>query len=39
VLIFAPLIFLIFFMGIYPEVFLDAMHISVKNLIASDIAF
>lgn len=29
---FAPLIFLTFFMGIYPEIFLDTMHVSVKNL-------
>jgi NADH:ubiquinone oxidoreductase subunit 4 (subunit M) len=30
---FVPLVFLTFFMGIYPEVILDTIHISVKNLI------
>ena len=39
IIMFSPLLFLTFFMGIYPEVFLDTMHISVKNLIASNIAF
>ena len=39
ILLFSPLVFMLFFMGLYPEVFLDTMHVSVKNLIASDIAF
>ena len=29
---FIPLIFLTFFLGIYPEVILDTLHMSVKNL-------
>lgn len=33
IILFLPLIFLTFFMGIYPEVFLDAMHFSVKNIL------
>jgi NADH:ubiquinone oxidoreductase subunit 4 (subunit M) len=33
VLMFLPFLFLTFFMGIYPEVFLDTMHVTVKNLI------
>jgi NADH-quinone oxidoreductase subunit M len=39
IIIFSPLIFLTFFMGCYPEIFLDTMHVSVKNLITSEIAF
>ena len=31
--VFAPLIFIVFFMGIYPIPFLDVMHSSVENLI------
>jgi len=31
---FLPLVFLTFFMGIYPEVILDTIHFSVKNLIS-----
>ena len=31
---FLPLLFLTFFLGIYPEIILDTIHISVKNLIA-----
>jgi NADH:ubiquinone oxidoreductase subunit 4 (subunit M) len=31
--VFLPLLFGTFFMGIYPEIFLDIMHISVNNLI------
>jgi proton-translocating NADH-quinone oxidoreductase chain M len=31
--IFVPLIFLCFVMGIYPEIFLDPIHVSVNNLI------
>ncbi len=31
---FFPLIFLTFFMGIYPEIILDTIHFSVKNLIS-----
>ena len=31
---FIPLVFLTFFMGIYPEIILDTIHISVKNLIS-----
>lgn len=30
---FLPLVFLTFFLGIYPEIILDTIHISVKNLI------
>ncbi len=33
VLIFAPLIILVFWMGIYPVSFLDVMHVSVANLV------
>jgi NADH-quinone oxidoreductase subunit M len=33
VVIFAPLIILVFWMGIYPTPFLDVMHVSVANLI------
>ena len=33
--IFLPFVFLTFYMGIYPEVILDTIHISVKNLITS----
>ena len=36
---FFPLIFLTFFVGIYPEVILDTIHISVKNLIATPLYF
>nr|NP_044801.1 NADH dehydrogenase subunit 4 [Reclinomonas americana]AAD11916.1 NADH dehydrogenase subunit 4 [Reclinomonas americana] len=32
-LVFTPLVILVFVMGIYPEIFLDAMHVSVGNLI------
>nr|AGH24378.1 NADH dehydrogenase subunit 4 [Reclinomonas americana ATCC 50283] len=32
-LVFVPLVILVFVMGIYPDVFLDAMHVSVANLI------
>jgi NADH-quinone oxidoreductase subunit M len=32
-MVFAPLIILIFWMGIYPSSFLDIMHVSVNNLI------
>jgi proton-translocating NADH-quinone oxidoreductase chain M len=32
--IFVPLLFLTFYMGVYPEVFLDAMHVSVLHLVA-----
>jgi NADH-quinone oxidoreductase subunit M len=32
-MVFAPLIMLIFWMGIYPSPFLDIMHVSVNNLI------
>ena len=31
---FIPLVFLTFLMGIYPEIILDTIHISVKNLIS-----
>jgi len=31
--IFAPLVVIVFIMGIYPEPFLDVMHVSVENLI------
>lgn len=31
--VFAPFVFLVFVMGIYPDVFLDPMHVSVANLI------
>ena len=31
--VFAPLIILVFWMGIYPSSFLDVMHVSVENLI------
>nr|BBH42940.1 NADH dehydrogenase subunit 4 [Marophrys sp. SRT127] len=37
--IFLPLVFLTFFLGIYPEVILDTIHVSVKNLIATAIHF
>jgi NADH-quinone oxidoreductase subunit M len=33
IMVFAPLIMLIFWMGIYPSPFLDIMHVSVNNLI------
>ena len=36
---FIPLIFLTFFIGIYPEIILDTIHISVKNLIATPFYF
>jgi NADH-quinone oxidoreductase subunit M len=32
-LIFAPLVVIVFWMGIYPNAFLDVMHASVANLI------
>lgn len=32
-LVFSPLVILVFVMGIYPDLFLDAMHVSVANLI------
>lgn len=32
-LVFVPLVILVFVMGIYPDVFLDPMHVSVANLI------
>jgi NADH:ubiquinone oxidoreductase subunit 4 (subunit M) len=32
---FIPLIFLTFFLGIYPEVILDTLHMSVKNLVGA----
>ena len=33
ILLFVPLIFLTFFLGIYPEIILDYLHVTVKNLI------
>jgi NADH-quinone oxidoreductase subunit M len=33
VAIFAPLLLIVFVMGIYPSLFLDAMHVSVENLV------
>lgn len=33
VLVFAPLVLLVFVMGVYPGPFLDAMHVSVENLV------
>jgi NADH-quinone oxidoreductase subunit M len=33
IVVFAPLIVLVFWMGIYPSSFLDVMHVSVENLI------
>jgi proton-translocating NADH-quinone oxidoreductase chain M len=32
-MVFAPCIFLVFLMGIYPEIFLNAMHVSITHLI------
>jgi NADH:ubiquinone oxidoreductase subunit 4 (subunit M) len=34
---FLPLVFLTFLMGIYPEIILDTLHMSVKNLIISPV--
>ena len=31
--IFIPLLFLTFFMGVYPEIFLDGIHVSVIDLL------
>jgi NADH-quinone oxidoreductase subunit M len=33
ILLFIPLIFLTFFFGIYPEIILDYLHVTVKNLL------
>jgi len=33
VAVFAPLLALVFFMGVYPTPFLDVMHASVENLV------
>jgi len=33
VAIFAPLLLIVFVMGIYPSLFLDVMHVSVENLV------
>ncbi len=33
VAVFAPLLLIVFVMGIYPSLFLDAMHVSVENLV------
>lgn len=33
ILLFIPLIFLTFLLGIYPEIILDSLHVSVKNLL------
>ena len=35
VIIFVPLVFLVFWMGIYPAPFLDVMSVSVDNLITN----
>ena len=37
--LFVPLVFLTFLLGIYPEIILDALHTSVKNLITSPILY
>ncbi len=36
---FLPLLLATFFVGVYPEVILDTLHMSVKNLIAANIYF
>lgn len=33
ILLFIPLIFLTFFFGIYPEIILDSLHVTIKNLL------
>ena len=35
IIVFAPLIFLVFWMGVYPSPFLDVMSVSVENLITN----